>query len=184
MQNWDSHSSENQQSTSNQFTPQTLIRKSTICLQSFQFLLVIASVCLLMKMEVFGAVDTMERDNWDWETSMIEIFQNKSQTFQKSNHQLRLVIHQYILIVKDQFGPVGTINVDNWGWEIQKIETKQKRFKDSLQSNQWLEDGTIHCFWTSKAMFGFVERIKTGNWGWATQHKSTHHRKTTIFLEL
>src|SRR3990167_8554075 len=39
-------------------TPQTnsLLRKSTICLQSFQFLLVHTSVCLLMQMEVFGAV--------------------------------------------------------------------------------------------------------------------------------
>src|SRR3990167_10189044 len=40
-------------------TPQThtnsLLRKSTICLQSFQFLLDINSVYLLTQMEVFGA---------------------------------------------------------------------------------------------------------------------------------
>src|SRR3990167_235842 len=51
-------------------TPQTnsLLRKSTICLQSFQFLLVDTSVCLLMQMEMFGAVDTINLDNWDWGT--------------------------------------------------------------------------------------------------------------------
>ena len=51
-------------------TPQTnsLLRKSTICLQLFQFLLVHTSVCLLMQMEVFGAVDTINVDNWDWRT--------------------------------------------------------------------------------------------------------------------
>src|SRR3990167_2740156 len=183
MQNWDSHSSENQQSTSNQFTPQTLIRKSTICLQSFQFLLVIASVCLLMQMEVFGAVDTMERDNWDWETSMIEIFQNKSQTFQKSNHQLRLVIHQYILIVKDQFGPVGTINVDNWGWEIQGTEKKQKRFKDFLQSNQLLEDAIIHCFLIVKDQFGPVGGMKKENSGWETKKIEIKQKRFKDFLQ-
>ena len=51
-------------------TPQTnsLLRKSTICLQSFQFLLDITSVCLLTQMEVFGAVETMNMDNWEWGT--------------------------------------------------------------------------------------------------------------------
>src|SRR3990167_4970038 len=48
--------------------PNSLLRKSTICLQSFQFLLDITSVCLLMQMEVFGAVDTINVDNWDWGT--------------------------------------------------------------------------------------------------------------------
>src|SRR3990167_5723877 len=81
-------------------TPQTLTlsRKSTICLQSFQFLLDITSVCLLMQMEVFGAVETMNMDNWDWETRRIEMFQNKSKIFQKSFQQLHLVIGHYFLI--------------------------------------------------------------------------------------
>src|SRR3990167_7277558 len=115
---------------------------------------------------------------------MIEIFQNKSKTFLKSNQLLHFMDHHCSLIVKDQFGAVGTINMVNWDWETQGTETKQKRFKDFLQSNQWQEEGIFQCLWTSKAMVGFVEGIRKENWGWATQHKSIRLRKTTIFLEL
>src|SRR3990167_9842538 len=72
----------------------------------------------------------------------------------------------------------------NWGWETQEIAANQKRLENFLQSNQWQEDGIGQCLWTNKAMFGFVEGMRKANWGWATQHKSTHHIKTTIFLEL
>src|SRR3990167_1759109 len=115
---------------------------------------------------------------------MIEIFQNKSKTFQKSNQLLHLVHHHCSVIVKDQFGAVGTMKMVDWDWETQGTETKQKRFKDFLQSNQWQEECIGQCLWTSKAMFGFVDRIAMENWGWATQHKSIRLRKTTIFLEL
>src|SRR3990167_7592482 len=103
---------------------------------------------------------------------MIEIFQNKSKTFQKSNQLLHLVYHHCFLIVEDQFGAVGPMEMVDWDWETQHKETKQKRFKDFLQSNQWQEEGIwiFQCLWTSKAMFGFVEGIAMGNWEWATQN--------------
>ena len=94
-------------------------KNQQICLQSFVFLLEVTSVCLLMQMEVFGAVDTIDMDDWDWEMRTTEMFQNKSQTFQKSNQQLHLVSHQYFLIAKDQFGPVGIMKTGNWDWDTQ-----------------------------------------------------------------
>src|SRR3990167_7536186 len=94
-----------------------------------------------------------------------------------------MIMHCF-LIAKGQCGAVGTMSKGIWDWETQETETKQKIFKDSLQSNQWQEECIGQCLWTRKGRFGFVEGIAMENWDWATQHKSTHHRKTTMFLIL
>src|SRR3990167_2107744 len=135
-----------------------------------------------MQMKVYGAVDSMHKGDWDWETRTIEMFQNKSQTCQKSNQRLHLVIHQFFLIVKDQFGPVGIMEMANWDWETQEIETKQKRFKDFLQSNLLLEGGSIHCFLIVKDQFGPVGIMHKGIWDWETQTTETKQKRFKDFL--
>src|SRR3990167_4839727 len=104
-------------------TPQrfSFLKKSTICLKSFLFLLVRRSVYLLMLTEVFGAVDTTQMVSWDWETRKVDlvVFQCKSQTCQKLFQQQHFLLRQFFLIVKDQFGSVGKMNMANWDWETQ-----------------------------------------------------------------
>src|SRR3990167_7384365 len=126
----------------------------------------------------------MKMVNWDWETQQTETKQKRFKDFLQSNLLLEDIPIHCFLIVKDQFGPVETIKMVNWDWETQNTETKQKRFKDFQKSNQWLEECIFRCLWTKKAMFGFVEGIRKASWEWVTYSKSTHLRKTTIFLEL
>src|SRR3990167_2839871 len=114
---------------------------------------------------------------------MIEIFQNKSKTFQKSNQLLHLLYHHCFLIVKDQFGAVGPMEMVNWDWETQHTETKQKRFKDFLQSNQWQEEITMHCFLIVKDLSGAVGTMDMVDWDWETQHKETKQKKFKDFLQ-
>ena len=97
-------------------------------------------------MQVFGAVDTMDMGLGDENDRIVP---EQPQTFQKSNQQLHLLLHQFFLIVKDQFGPVGTIQMVNCDWETQETERKQKRFKDFLQSSvlKWcfeVDCGALH----------------------------------------
>ena len=85
----------------------SLLRKLSTCLKLFQFLLGIASVYLLIRMEVFGAVGTITMDNWDWETITTDLFQKKSKTYRQSYLLLHLVRPQSFLIIMDQYGGVG-----------------------------------------------------------------------------
>ena len=116
-------------------------------------------------------------------TGRFEMFQNKSQTFQKSFQQLHLEEHQYFLIVKDQFGPVDIISVVNWDWDTQKTETKQKRFEDSPKLNLTQQDGVIYCFLIVKDQFGPVGTIHKEIWDWATQDTDTTLKRLKDFLK-
>src|SRR3990167_11533665 len=81
--------------------------------------------CFLILKDQFGAVDTMLKDNWDWETTQTETKQKRLQDFQESTQFQQEIITLILLMKREVFGCVDTITVDNLGWDTQPTKAKQ-----------------------------------------------------------
>src|SRR3990167_3711020 len=83
--------------------PNSLLRKSTICLQSFQWQEDITMHCFLIVKDLSGAVGTMQLVDWDWETQHKETKQKRFKDFLQSNQWQEECIFQCLWTSKAMF---------------------------------------------------------------------------------
>src|SRR3990167_6822495 len=105
-----------------------------------------------MSKDLFGAVEPMEMDNWEVETT--EAKQKELQDFQKSHPSLPFTSLHFFWMLKGQFGLVDTMVMENWDWETTQTETKQKRFQDFQESTQFQQEIITLILLMKREVFG------------------------------
>src|SRR3990167_8895825 len=145
-----------------------LLRKSTICLQSF-------SISAGEQFSLF--VDANGRQG-------TETKQKRFKDFLQSNQWQEDCIGQCLWTSKAMFGFVDRIRKENWVWATQHKSIRLRKTTIFLEL-LLLQEGIVifQCFWTNKEMFSLVGTIRMGSWDWETLQTDTHRRKSTTSLQ-